>query len=84
MTGPLFLFFLAILTDLLSFCNTAKHIASGGVDDTVQIWDAMTGQKQLFTKNNTDDILEVAWSSDGKRLASASKDQKLQVSVLHF
>jgi hypothetical protein len=24
MTGPLFLFFLAILTDLLSFCNTAR------------------------------------------------------------
>ena len=42
-------------------------------DETVKVWDAGTGQETLTLKGHTDVVKSVAFSPDGKRLASASR-----------
>ena len=40
---------------------------------TVKVWDAATGQETLTLKGHTDGVASVAFSPDGKRLASAGR-----------
>ena len=43
------------------------------------MWDAETGQETLTLKGHTGDVRSVAFSPDGKRLASASGDGTVKV-----
>jgi WD40 repeat protein len=45
----------------------------------VKVWDAEKGQELLTLKGHTDLLRSVCFSPDGKRLASASKDQTVKV-----
>ena len=45
----------------------------------MKVWDAATGQEILTLKGHTDAVTSVAFSPDGKRLASASSDQTVKV-----
>jgi len=45
-----------------------KHIASGSVDKTVQVWSAVNGGNVFTYKGHSDWVMAVAWSPDGKRL----------------
>jgi WD40 repeat protein len=45
----------------------------------VRVWDAATGQETLSLKGHTDAVLSVAYSPDGHRIASASKDRTVKV-----
>jgi WD40 repeat protein len=45
----------------------------------VKVWDATSGQETLTLKGHTDGVYNVAFSVDGKRLASASHDQTVKV-----
>jgi tetratricopeptide (TPR) repeat protein len=45
----------------------------------VRVWDASTGQELLTLKGHTDEVYGVAYSPDGRRLASASWDQTVKV-----
>jgi WD40 repeat protein len=45
----------------------------------VTVWDAATGQETLTLKGHTDSVSSVAFSPDGKRLASGSWDQTVKV-----
>jgi WD40 repeat protein len=68
-----------------------KRIASGSADTTVQVWpvpqSAMAGQSQtlplygnvLIYRGHFDQVVTVAWSPDGKRIASGSADATVQV-----
>ena len=45
----------------------------------MKVWDAATGQETLTLKGHTDAVTSVAFSPDGKRLASASDDGTVKV-----
>jgi len=62
--------------DAVAWSPDGKRIASGGGDDTAQVWDASTGRKVL---TYTGYAGAVAWSPDGKRIASGSWDNTVQV-----
>jgi hypothetical protein len=64
--------------DIRCFSPDGKRVAgvSGG---EVKVWDAQTGQEVLSLKGHTGGVLSVAFSPDGKRLASASEDFTVKV-----
>ena len=48
-----------------------KRIASGGgVDSTVQVWDAIDGGHSYIYRGHSSNLMSVAWSPDGKYIAS--------------
>jgi WD40 repeat protein len=56
-----------------------RHIASGGTDKTLQIWDALTGRRTFLYSNRFATINTVAWSPDQTLLAFGSNDRTVQV-----
>src|SRR5262249_43279385 len=72
----------------VAFSADGKRIASGsgGYDEKtrqgwgeVKVWDAHTGRKQLTLKGHTGAVTSMAFSPDGKRIASGSVDQTVKV-----
>ena len=59
----------------VSFCPNGSHIVSGSHDQTIRIWDIMTGREIYALKDgHTDFINSVAYCSKGQHIVSASKD----------
>jgi WD40 repeat protein len=56
-----------------------SHIASAGADQTVQVWDILSGFHIFTCLGHTDVVSALAWSPDGMRIASASHDKTVQV-----
>jgi eukaryotic-like serine/threonine-protein kinase len=57
----------------------STRIASGSLDDTVQVWDATTGTLKLTYRGHLNNVNSVAWSPDGTRIASGGNDKTVQV-----
>jgi WD40 repeat protein len=51
------------------------RIASGGDDQTAQVWNATTGKTLLTYHGHTDSIWGLSWSPDGTRVVSSSGNQ---------
>jgi WD40 repeat protein len=43
------------------------------------VWDAASGQELLTLKGNSNFVISIAWSPDGKRLATGSWDNTAKV-----
>lgn len=60
-------------TNAVAFHPTKEYVASGGSDGQVRLWDPTTGHEiRLPLPKQTDQIESVAFSPDGKYLATAS------------
>jgi WD40 repeat protein len=77
--------------DVVAWSPDGKRIASGDANGFVEVWDALTG-KHVYTYRGHSDMYPghftygsgasingLAWSPDGKRIASASNDTTVQV-----
>lgn len=56
----------------VAYSLDGKRLASVSNDNTVKLWDALTGKELLTLQGHTSAVSAVAFSPDGKRLASAS------------
>jgi eukaryotic-like serine/threonine-protein kinase len=63
----------------VAFSPDGRHVASGGFDNIVRIWEAKTGQLLQTLNDHKWPILGVAFSPDGRRLASASGDCTVRI-----
>jgi WD40 repeat protein/uncharacterized Zn finger protein (UPF0148 family) len=64
----------------LAWSPNGKQIVTGSSDSTAQVWDATTGKTRLTHHQGDGDVLAVAWSPDGRSVASAgSYDGAVQV-----
>ena len=52
------------------FSLDGKRVASASDDGTMKVWDAVSGQEMLTVKGNLNGVMSVAFSPDGKQLAS--------------
>ena len=55
------------------------RLASGSDDDTIRLWDAVTGAHQRTLTGHTEYVLSVAFSPDGRTLASGSDDDTIRL-----
>lgn len=54
----------------VAWAPDGQRIASGSIDTTVQVWDALTGANVITHHGYADSGSTVTWAPDGKRLAS--------------
>ncbi|KAL2198599.1 hypothetical protein P885DRAFT_32988, partial [Corynascus similis CBS 632.67] len=63
----------------VAWSHDASWLASASDDETVKIWDPLTGQCVSTFEGHSDSVSSVAWSHDASRLASASTDRTAKI-----
>jgi WD40 repeat protein len=58
----------------VAWSPASNRVASGSIDKTVQVWDALTGEHVSFYHGHTDEVKTVGWSPDGQSIASGGND----------
>lgn len=61
------------------FSPNGSLIASGSDDQTVKIWDAVTGDELSTLRGHTGAVYSVCFSPDGHRIASGSFDNTIKI-----
>jgi WD40 repeat protein/tRNA A-37 threonylcarbamoyl transferase component Bud32 len=65
--------------DCLAFSPDSQRLATAGNDQTVKVWDTLSGQEVISLGGHRDWVRGVAFSPDGHRLVSASLDHTVRV-----
>src|SRR5262245_56311167 len=58
-----------------------EQSVKGSLDKTVNLWDAQTGRELATLKEHADRVYSVAFSPDGKTLASGSEEMTVKLRV---
>jgi len=61
------------------FSAGGDRLVTTGVDGTVRVWDAATGQPQFILTGHTDEVLTARFSPDGQRLATGGRDNTARI-----
>ncbi|KAL6824273.1 WD40-repeat-containing domain protein [Trichoderma sp. SZMC 28015] len=63
----------------VAFSSDHKHIASGSKDNTIKIWDAVTGVCLQTFEGHTDWVTSVIFLPNGEKIASGSVDETIKI-----
>ncbi len=66
-------------TFALDFSPDGAHLATGGSDGAIRIWNFATGELVLNCRGHADHIYSVEYSPDGRRLLSGAKDRTVRI-----
>ena len=64
---------------IVSYCPNGKYIASGSWDNTIKLWNVITGECIKTFEGHTNWVNSVAFSPDGKYIASGSWDKTIKL-----
>lgn len=63
----------------LAWSPDGRQMASSSADRTVQVWDALTGRRNVLYRNSAAAINAVAWSPNNRFIAFGGNDRTVQV-----
>ncbi|OKH49391.1 nSTAND1 domain-containing NTPase [Scytonema sp. HK-05] len=63
----------------IAFSRDGKTIASGSYDNTIKLWDVVTGKQIITLNGHSGQVNSVEFSRDGKTLASGSYDNTIKL-----
>ena len=62
-----------------AFSRDGTRVVSGSLDNTIRIWNAVTGDIERVLKGHSDGVTSVAFSHDGTRVVSGSWDNSVRI-----
>jgi WD40 repeat protein len=63
----------------VAFSSDGSCIVSGSWDESVRVWDALTGEQKHVLNGHTESVNSVAFSGDGSCIVSGSDDRSVRV-----
>jgi len=63
----------------VSFDPDGSHLAAGGADNAIRLFDVATTRQTLLIEQHADWVMALAFSPDGQRVASSSRDKSARV-----
>src|SRR5262245_25084036 len=65
--------------DAVVWSPDGKRLASASLDNSVRIWDPVSGEETLVLRSNAGMFYDVSWNPDGAQLAAACSDGQIWI-----